>query len=210
MIRTLHRVLMAAVIFSLAAMLAAFPKPNPYPISWEVDFEHGAPKRLSITPRGAKLPEGYWYITYTVSNPTRDVIQFRPVFELMTEQGRIIRSDSSIPEEVVSTIRIREKNKHLLSAGEITGSLRPGADQAREGIAIWKEPAIEMGQFTIFVGGLSGEAVILKDDTGKPRQKDGKDLILFKTLELRYRMLGDDRYPGIDVVEREDARWIMR
>ena len=60
-----------------------------------------------------------------------------------------------------------------------------------------------MGHFSIFVSGLSGETATVKD-------KDGKDQILRKTLQLNYLIRGDDIYPGEDEVNENPSEWVMR
>jgi hypothetical protein len=98
---------------------------------------------------------------------------------------------------------------------QIPGVLRVGEDQAKDGVAIWKEPTPEMGRFKIFVGGLSGESTQLTDDKGQVVQqttKDGKKetIVLWKTLQIEYHMIGDDRFPGNDPVELVEKQWVMR
>ena len=82
---------------------------------------------------------------------------------------------------------------------------------ARDGVAIWKEPDARMGNFTIFVAGLSGEAVQMKDDSGQPlKDADGNPIILRKTLQLNYLIRGDDAYPGQDEVNVKSEDTVMR
>ena len=93
----------------------------------------------------------------------------------------------------------------------IGGSLRIGPDQARDGVAIWAEPAAELGSFSIFVGGLSGEFAFLKDASGaEVKTADGKPIILRKTLQLNYLIRGDEVYPGEDAVNENAETWVMR
>lgn len=208
-------ILCVAALLMAGGFALAYPRPSAYPLSWELGFEHSKPKRVAIRPKGTVDTQAFWYVTFTVTNSGREEQRFLPVFEMLTEDGRVIRSDKDIPPVVLETIRIREKNKHLQSINEIAGAIRPGVDQAREGVAIWREPSPEMGQFSIFVKGLSGESTFLTDEQGKPvklRQADGKEesVVLFKTLQVRYHMAGDEKYPGNDAVEKVDEQWIMR
>ena len=63
----------------------------------------------------------------------------------------------------------------------------------------------------IFVGGLSGEAVRLKNDDGtEAKNAEGKPIILRKTLQLNYHIRGDEVYPGEDEVDKEPEAWVMR
>lgn len=213
---SLVRPVLCVVALLMAGGLAlGYPKPNTYSLSWELAFEHAKPKRVLIRPKGAAEPQAFWYMTFTVTNPTKEEQRYLPVFDMLAEDGRVIRSDKDIPPAVLEAIRLREKNKHLQSIEEIAGTIRPGIDQAKDGVAIWREPAPEMGQFTIFVKGLSGESAYLKDDQGKVvkvKRADGQeeDVVLFKTLQVRYHMPGDEKFPGNDVVEKVDEQWIMR
>jgi hypothetical protein len=189
---------------------ADFPKPSIYPISWELKFEHGTPKRVVVdVPGSGKTP--YWYMTYSVTNNTDKELLFLPIFEMMTTDGQIIRSDKSIPDKVFDTIKNLERNRFLLPAHQVGGELRIGDDQTKESVAIWPEPMPRMGTFSIFVGGLSGESVNLKDDKGEPmKDKDGMQIILRKTKQLEYQVRGDEHYSGADSVSIKSEGWVMR
>lgn len=214
------RMLSAAVVIStmlvgMVSLSHAYPKPSPYPVSWQLKFEHAMPQRIVVTPAGSTAAQAYWYMQYTVTNLSKDEQKFLPVFELMTDDGDVIRSDRDIPDSVLAEVRIREKNRGLLTVNQIAGALRVGVDQARDGVAVWKEPKIEMGRFRIFVGGLSGEATILKDEKGVEVQKtapDGKKepVVLWKSFMMEYLMLGDHVRPGRDPLELVTEEWLMR
>jgi hypothetical protein len=188
----------------------SYPKPSPYPITWELKFKHSMPKRIVVNvPGGA--PQAYWYMTYTVTNNTGQERTFLPVFEMLTDDGKVIRSDRSLPYKVFTEIKAREKNKFLEHFTQIGGEIRLGEDEAKDGVAIWKEPMPEMGTFSIFLTGLSGEAARLKDAEGKDvKDPDGQPIILRKTLQLNYFVRGDDVYPGLDEVNTRPEQWIMR
>ncbi len=229
----------------LAGQASAYPQPNTFPLSWELKFDHAAPKRLVITPKGSDAPEAYWYMTFTVTNPTKDEIQFLPVFELLMDDGRIIRSDGAKVQPVIlQAIRLREKNNNLVCAENLGGQLGVGDDQAKEGVIVWHEPKARMGQFTIFVKGLSGETCFLLNDKGEAAYRTRADLtapltyapkpgtpvgdtpdekkkdqefrekfapvVLWKTRQIRYHMIGDEKFPGHDVYDLIDEQWIMR
>lgn len=214
MIRHLLLALVAVVLLS-ADYAGAFPKPSPYPVAWQLTFTSIKPQRIVITPPGATTPQAYWYIPYSVINNSRDEQEFLPVFEMMTQDGKVIRSDKDIPDSVLAEIRVREKNPDLLSALKAAGTLRVGIDQAKMAVAVWKEPQVMMGQFKIFVGGLSGENVVLTDENGKTVENtdaNGKKApaVVRKTLQLTYKLLGDELYPGVDPIEKIAEEWVMR
>src|SRR5437764_1836372 len=186
---TLIRSILAIVIAISVARFASadYPKPSPYPIAWQLKFQHEKPKRIVLEVSGRSTPVAYWYITYTITNNTDQERTFLPVFEMLTKDGQVIRSDKNIPKNVFDTIKEREKKQFLEPWTKIGGELLLGEDQAKDGVAIWEEPTARMGQFSIYCGNLSGEAVHLKDEAGQPvKDAEGKPIILRKTLQLNY------------------------
>lgn len=195
--------LFLAVIGSTAIVgRAEIPKPNLYPKSWALKFEYATPKRIVVNVPGKDIPQAYWYLTYTVTNASDQEQQFLPVFEMLINDGNIVRSDLNIPQQAFDAIKAREKKQFLEPAAVIAGTIRLGEDQARDGLAIWPEPMPRMGSFSIFIQGLSGEYTKLK--------VGDKDVILRKTLQLNYFIRGDEVYPGEDKVNENASAWIMR
>jgi hypothetical protein len=204
--RSLSFLALLAAMWSLVSLPSVtraeeFPKPALYPRSWELNFEHSMPKRVEVnTGDGVRA---FWYMTYTITNNSDREQLFLPLFELVTEDGRIHRSDFRIPKVVFDTVKKREGARFMQPAPLIGGELRLGPDEAKDGVAIWPEPTPEMGQFSIFVTGLSGE-------TANVPGPDGKPVILRKTLQLNYLVRGDDVYPGEDEINENPQQWVMR
>jgi hypothetical protein len=203
------------VIVALLAVRTAqagkFPEPSPYPVDWELTFTHDAPKRIVVDVPGAATPQAYWYLKFTVTNNSDKEQQFLPVFEMMTNDGTVIRSDDKISPTVFDKIKQVEGDNLLEPMNKVAGTLRIGEDQAKDGVAIWREPASPMGNFTIFVGGLCGEHVEMKNDDGSPvLGADNQPVILRKTLRLDYAVLGDDPNPAPDALHAKGEKWVMR
>ena len=203
---------------------ADYPEPSPYPIAWEFDFQHDKPKRIVVT-----IPNqgnrAFWYMTYTVANKTEEDRMFLPVFELVTRDGKVYRSDKGVPLRVFEEIKRHERVKYpfLEPHFKAVGLLRVGEDQAKDGVAIWPEPMSEMGNFAIYVSGLSGETVTMKMVNGNPVRVKPENtalelkgvaekdvIILRKTLQLNYVVYGDEVYPGLDEVNVRPEAWVMR
>jgi hypothetical protein len=218
----LRNVLMAcaslAVLLLSATRAAAYPKPSLYPISWELKFQHSDPKRIVVTTPGTSDPVAYWYITYTVVNLTDTEQRFLPVCELLMGDGTVVKSEKEVPGAVFEAIKKREHKKALEPPEKIAGRLLIGEDQAREGVAIWKEPSPRMGTFHIFIGGLSGESVYMKEgqefnstQLAKLSDDERKKLTqVVKTLDLTYQVPGDEIKPEEDVVLKKGETWVMR
>jgi hypothetical protein len=190
-----------------------YPKPSPFPISWELKFEHTAPRRIVVQVPGDVAPAAYWYITYKVTNNADEQVKFDPdkdkertfypVFEMLTSNGKVTRSDFNIPSAVFDAIKGQTKIQFLEPANKIGGRILLGEDQARDGVAIWREPALRMGGFTVFVSGMWGE-------TATAKVPDGKDVTLQKTLMLDYHVNGDEIAPGHDPIELKEEKYVMR
>jgi hypothetical protein len=210
--------LIAIGITGLAHADPDIPVPSTYPISWQLDFVHGLPSRIVVDVPSMNVPQAYWYMTYTVTNNSDKEQTFLPQIEMLTDNGTVTKSDVNIPPQVFTAIKNREHNKLLEPITSIDGTIRLGEAEARDGVAIWPEPMPRMGHFSIFVTGLSGEAVIMKKIDGKYTKvdqaadmKEMKDLIILrKTLQLNFFIRGDEVYPGEDEVNKDTEEWIMR
>ena len=217
--RALSLTLMFAVLGTALPIRAADPpEPSPYPTSWEFTFEHKEPRRIVVNVPGSRAPKAYWYMPYTVTNEGEESQDFIPQFEILTEEGKVHRALRNVPKQVFEAIKGRERNNLLVPPTRVGGELRVGVDQARDSVAVWEEPARDMETFRIFVGGLSGEFVELKDDEGKQlTDSKGEPIILRKTLQLTYHTKGDDVYAGEDPIYSGEGRiganaskWVMR
>jgi hypothetical protein len=71
----------------------------------------------------------------------------------------VFRSDQQIPNSVFDEIKRVTGKKLLVPLGKATGAIRQGPDEAVDTVAIWPEPIERMGSFSVFISGLSGEAL---------------------------------------------------
>lgn len=188
-----------------------FPTPSIYPVAWQFDFSHSQAERIVVTSPIDNVPVAYWYITYKVTNNTSQERMFLPEFLMLSDNGSIKRANDNIPPQVFAAIQKRASNPFLKDPNTVAGKLLIGEDEARESAAIWVEPDPRMGKFSIFVGGLSGEtAQITAPDGQALKDSDGNPVVLRKTLQLNYHILGDEVFPGEDEVHTIAEQWIMR
>lgn len=198
-----YTVLVLILGLSSRALRADAPAPSPYPVAWELSFKHGTPRRIVVKIADVPTAQAYWYMTYRVTNKTDRERTFMPVIEMMTKDGQIIRSDRGVPREVFDAIKTREKSQFMVPEAKVGGELRVGEEETKYSVAIWPEPMPEMGTFSIFVAGLSGESAGVKGP-------DGKEIMLWKTLEITYKVPGDEVRPGEDPMIPAGERWVMR
>jgi hypothetical protein len=228
-LRTQLVLILAVAVLGLARISRAepdYPKPSSYPISWELKFTHGLPHRIAVDVTDQTTPRAYWYMTYTVTNEGDKEQRFYPQIDLLTADGNVHHSDEKTPQKVFEEIRLATHDKFLEPYTSISGPIRLGPAEARDGVAVWAETQPRMDHFSIFVTGLSGEAVIMKlvdgkltkvdqpEDMYSPDKEDDllkKGLtILRKTLQLNFYIRGDEVYPGEDEVNKESEEWLMR
>jgi len=201
-----------------SSKVQAYPKPSVNRVSWELDFKHGLPQRIAVTLPGADAPKAFWYMTFTVTNNSKEEQSFLPIFDLVDDHGNVHRSDQNIPKNVFDAIKAREKIKLLEPISKASGRILVGPDQAHDSVAIWPEPLERMGSFTIYVTGLSGEAVWFKDGQETPLSKadwvktkpEDAGNILRKTLQIDIQVPGDEFNQGRDIVLKKHEDWVMR
>lgn len=200
------------------------PEPSRVPQSWEIELKYMPPKRL-VMPGG----DTYWYMVYTAINTSSTTQRFFPTFQLVTEDLRVIDTDTGIGSAAFDAIKQIHKVTHprLQSMAAAIGPLAVGDDNARESVAIWRASDVDVNNFTIYVAGLSGETKMLRNpayDSKKPeksrvRGADGverelamnpKHFTLRKTLELQCALPGSQVARAIVEPELVRARWVMR
>jgi hypothetical protein len=210
LIRILTAVSFLSTGLLVATAPAIYPQPAVAPKAWQLDFDHDAPKRIVVEVPGGTAPKAYWYLTYAITNHTGAEQVYLPHFELLTKEGNVLRSDTELSDSVFRAIARSERRKPLEPALKLAGPILQGEDQARFGVAIWEEPSIEMGSFSIFAHNLSGESAPLTDAAGNPvADAQGNPIVLRKTLQLDYTVAGDNLYAG-DPIKQVGKTWVMR
>ncbi len=209
--------------------VAAGPQPSQIPISWELEFKYLDPHRIEVQLPGADKPETFWYMVYTVTNPSPRAQRFFPLFQLVTDDLQVHHTDTGISPLVFDAIRERHKltHKYLVHPTKAIGALLTGDDNARESVAVWRDIDPHVNGFTIYIAGLSGETRLVPNRRYDPKQPektlvkaaDGhereveanpKYFTLRKTLKIRYNLPGSpEARPGVDP-ERGETVWVMR
>lgn len=200
----------------VAAVGHAAPKPSVVPKSWELNFRYRDPERIAVTIPGRAEPVVYWYMLYTVENRTDEAREFFPTFTIVTDTLNVVESEIGVSPEAFRAIKRRWEDSLLLPASQINGKLLVGEDRAKRGVAIWPDFDPEAREFTVYVGGLSGETTRITNpafDAGKPVGPRNRRLfILHKTLEIPYRLPGgtEDRSKAIPERLGREPHWVMR
>ncbi len=191
-------------VSGLMSRAMAAPEPEVIPNRWEVRSTFSPVRLVTIdTPSG---PVAYYYMTYTAQNNSGQDVLFAPTFDMVTDDGHIIRSGKGVNAEATKAVMAKANNAELQDQIAIIGPLLQGEENAKEGIAIWAAENLRPGEFTVYAAGFSGESVTVKP----PAPKEAEAVVLRKTRSLTYKAIGDaTSLKGASIPVVED-RWVMR
>lgn len=214
------RRLLAAVGAVCAGTLWAAPRPNEVPIKWELEIDYRPPQVIQIPVAGASRPQTFWYMRFRVTNRTGADQVFIPDIALYTDTGQLIRAGQRTPMSVFRAIRKLHNDPFLKDTTSITGKILQGADNSKDGVAIWPDFDAQAGSIDIFFGGLSGESaeVVLPTpvkvrvigEDGKMAEKEIDKIVLVKTLRLRFEVPGEAGARAGVAVKQMKEDWVMR
>lgn len=229
MARLCVAIVLCATLLGMGPDVATGPQPSPTPISWELKFDFLHPRRIEVLVPGEDQPTTYWYMVYTVTNPTPRAQHFFPIFQLVTDDLRVIDTDMGISPAVFDAIRERHRLTHpyLVSPTDAIGELLTGDDYARESVAVWRADVLDVNRFWIYVAGLSGEARAIPNpayEPGMPEEAviigphggeivvklNPREFTIRKTLELSYELPGSESGRRLVDPVFQGRRWIMR
>ncbi|MGC8624002.1 MAG: hypothetical protein ACP5VQ_01895 [Phycisphaerae bacterium] len=188
-----------------AAVKKPYPTPNMLHHGWQLTFVWHKPQRVYVAVGHGihrNLRE-YWFMRYTVINNTHRDIFFIPSFVLVTDTGKVLRPVTGLSPRVLVKIRTVTGDPFIISPGLIAGKLLQGADNAKDGVAVFTRVPSQTRQFKIFVSGLSADTALQENPLTH------KTVVLHKTLLLKFwipgqsvRMLPQPQFQG--------KQWVMR
>lgn len=198
----------------LACVSLAAPEPAivPRPGQWTVDvtFEH--PEQIVLQRGPASQPGRFWYTIVTLTNNTKQDVDFYPKCDLMTDTFQIVPAGRHVPPRVFQLIKTRHQGKYpFLEPLEKTDSkILQGEDHTKDLAIIWPDFDVQATGIKLFITGLSNETAavnhpVAKDDAGQPVK-----VFLRKTLELSYDLKGDPALRPYLQVGYKGQRWVMR
>lgn len=194
---------LAVLLIAPASRLLAYPEPSALSRSWQFEVTCQTPQAIAVTDlQGRK--QWYWYLPYKVINRTGEDRLFAPEFTIATEQGDIVQAGRGVPASVFNEIKKKLGNDLLESPAAVVGQFLQGPDFAKEGVAIWPAFGHDIQSLTVFFSGLSGETQVVKNPG------NGEDVLVSKTLMLKYSLPGDARNAGKQILVLTGEKWVMR
>jgi hypothetical protein len=181
---------------------------------WVLDFKFKDPRVMTvdIPGRGRKL---VWYLWYQVSNPTGAPRTFIPRFVWVCHDEDTVHNDQVLPKAQLALARLEDpddllgiKNSVTMSATPIPVSKEYDEKQQRiafpklvTGVATWDNINPKSTQFSIYVYGLSDGWSVIDGPDGKP-------LVRVKTLQLKFKRLGDEFSQNSGQIRYQGHEWI--
>ena len=221
----MNRLMLGILVVSLALVVAApvvhsAPKPTPVPINWELEIRTQPLESIELQLPGYATPQLFWFFRYTVVNDTGQDVIFVPDFVLYTDTGKMLRAGQRVPTAVFREIKKIYNEPLLKDMTSMTGKLLQGEDNAREGVAIWRDFDPKAGEIDIFIGGLSGESakvqlpkpveVVELDLEGNEVTVTKNSAILTKTLDMKYSVPGEAAARKLTRPKLLSTTWVMR
>lgn len=199
-------VLMVAMATVLLGVLGMAPEPDPIPRRWQLTIEPG-PLRVAVLKDDEGSWAQYFYLTYKVTNSSKQDLLFTPSFELVTDDGVIRRSGRGVRSEITRQVLDSLDSPFLQDQIGVVGMILQGEANAKEGVVIWPVDDPRITDLSVFAAGFSGEMRNLE-----VKQPDGTSsrVVLRKTLMLSYQAPGEVRNMGAQPIPLLEKQWIMR
>ncbi|MEK6675715.1 MAG: hypothetical protein AABZ47_08680 [Planctomycetota bacterium] len=204
------------VVGVTAGVAWAAPEAGTFSSSWLLDFQFHDPQRLSVRLPGDQEETTFWYVLYNVTNNTKMDIQFYPSFRLVTDTLQGVEGGADVSPIVYDLIAAQHKKEFpfLAPPAKITGLLLQGEENARASVAVFREFAREANSITIYVSGLSGEIVRVRNPAFDPKKSEtevnARAFLMRRTLAISYGLPGDDKSVTRAIPVRRTRTWVMQ
>ncbi len=222
-------VMVLATLVVVSATVAA-PIPSIAPVSWELGITYHDPDRITVELPGSGVSSigseisgagnsdfgAYWYLLYTVTNESGREVEFYPSFEIVTDALGVVTGGEGIHPRVYEAVDERHRRVYpfFVDPARMVGAIRQGADNAKTSAIAFPPLDPEVNRFTLYVGGLSGEIVKVRNWGFDPGQEESesnaRSFLLRKTLAITYDIPGDRRTQPIAKPVRVKEEWVMR
>lgn len=214
----LAMIVMIAACVVCGGITAATPKPKIISDAWELDFtiiENLRAIRMKLP--GDSQVRTFWFVIYNVTNRSGQTQAFTPDFTIYTETGKVLHAGRGVPSAVFKKIKSIYNMPLLTNKMGMMGNLLHGADNAKDGVAIFVDLDPKAGGVDLFIGGISGEVAtvnlprpisVFNPATGKKVLKN--TIRLSKNLKMHYRIVGEAAARHKNPAKLKQTTWVMR
>lgn len=183
---------LAAVTFVLPVLGQEAPDRGTSLYYLEIDVKQPRPIKATGIDGEEKV---FWYLKYTVTNPTMREVYFCPRFAILTEEGNTYRD--IIPAPAVQAIEKRV-GREIEAGVQAADTIKAGGELTA--YAIFPKIGDKADRLYLRIGGLTNEYYLDKTD------KESKPV--FKVYQIRYDRPGDPVNLAIDPVMKGREEWV--
>jgi hypothetical protein len=204
--------LLSILVGSSIAVAAPEPTRANLPNIWTLNITFENPQQICVQLPGEPRPTRYWYMIITLTNNTGRDVSFYPDIWLVTDTFQSVQASTKAREKVFEQIRDIWKGRYpFLERFEFVRSkILQGSDNAQDLCVIFPDFDPEAKRVDIFIGGLSNETAVTYNPAKKDENGNPVKVVLQKTLELQYDILGDPSLRNSQTLKYVAKRWVMR
>jgi hypothetical protein len=201
------------LIFTCISLAAPEPAIVQSPNQWTLNTIFTQPQQIILSQGIDNKLIRYWYIIISVTNNTKQDVEFFPKCELVTDNFQIIPAGKGVGTLVFNLIKERHKSKYpfLELLDKTDNKLLQGEDNTKDIAIIWSDFNPNAKMINIFIAGLSNEIAVVEYPAAANDQNDlPRKIYLRKTLDLRYSIRGNPALSTDATLEYKDKSWVMR
>ena len=208
----------AVVMVAVGSAAVAAPRAGLIASTWDLDLEFHDPQRVTLKLPGDQHETTFWYMLYRVTNSTGQDVEFYPSFRLVTNTLGVVTGGDDISPSVYDAIAARHVKEFPFFAlpTKVTGPLLQGEENARSSVVVFRTFDDHASRFTVYIGGLSGDIVRVKNPQTSAPQGDQKSeqsasaFLLRRSLAIVYDLPGDPKTRQIAKPVRVSREWVMQ
>ena len=208
----MHRVFAACLCTASVGMAAPQPAIVQAPNQWTVSVRFEPLRQVSLAATQTGQPRRFWYAIVSIENATSRDIDFYPQADLLTDTFQLVGAGNNVPAGVFQIIKAQHAGLYpLLEEFPAAGSaVFQGHDHARDFAVIWPDFDTKARTVSLFIGGLSNEAVVIDHPIARDQAGSPLKVFLKKTLAIDFELRGDSALRSDGDVEFVASRWVMR
>jgi hypothetical protein len=204
--------LLAALLASSAAVAAPEPMIVQKTGLWTANVTFEPLKPLIWQANADTKPKRFWYTILTLTNNTRQDMEFYTRCDLLTDTCQLVPAYVKIPAPLVHKLRQRYQHKYplLQPISSVGNRLLQGEDHAVDVLVLWPDFDPKAQKVSLYITGLSNETAAVTNPSAKDADGNPLEVYLRKTLELNFNLRSEAPFRTQADVTYKGKRWVMR
>lgn len=204
--------LLAVVLVSSTALAAPEPMIVQKTGLWTANATFEPLRPLIWQPTTDSKPQRFWYTILTISNNTRQDMEFYTRCDLLTDTCQLVPAYVKVPAPLVRKLRQRYRNKYplLQPISSVGNRILQGEDHAVDVLVVWPDFDPKAQKVSLYITGLSNETAAVVNPTAMDADGNPVEVYLRKTLELNFNLRSEAAFRTPADVTLKGKRWVMR